>query len=461
MDAKKSSSIKIVFILLSLLLGQRLTFGQEVSGAGRAQEMEEETRAEYWSFIPVVTRYLGYRESTGVLDPSFGGDGIVSTDIYFLDHATNLILQPDGKIVAAGFSSYDNFVLARYNPDGSLDSSLDNDGKMHSDLIDQRQGYTVAQQADGKYLVGGFYNQGSVGADDFALVRFNTDGSLDTAFGTDGLVLTDFGIFDEILALAIQQDGKIMAAGRMNASLNEDFAIARYNMDGSLDTSFNDDGKVTLDFFGAHDYAFAVEIQTDSKIVVGGMAYDCPHPCLALARYNTDGILDTSFGIDGKATVDRELSSDQMETMILQSDGKIVMAGYSLIGAGDDQDFFLVRFNPDGSLDINFGSQGWVTTEWGCEDSIAAIAIQPDGKIVAAGRTFCESPYDYFDIVLARYNPDGSLDPTFGSDGKVITDIGESEEAYALSIQADGKIIIAGRAVFYQDDYDFVLARYK
>jgi uncharacterized delta-60 repeat protein len=448
MNLRNWMGFKFVCIAMALILWQML------SEAGAAQQAAYETR------LPLVTR--GYfHGSSGVLDPTFGGDGIVSTDIYFLDHATNLILQADGKIVASGSSSYNNFAMLRYNPDGSLDISLDGDGKMLSDLIDQHRGYAVVLQSDGKFLMGGFYNQGSMGADDFALARFNPDGGLDMSFGDEGMAVTDFGIFDEIRALAVQPDGKIMAAGRMNASLNEDFAIARYNTDGSLDTSFDDDGKVTLDFFGDLDHAFAVAIQADNKIVVGGMAYGCPHPCLALARYNTDGSLDPSFGIDGKATADRELFIDDVEFMILQSDGKIVMAGYSQTDASDDQDFLLVRFNPDGSLDLSFGSQGWVTTDWGCAEDAEAVAIQPDGKIVAAGRSMCGSTDYYFDILLARYNPDGSLDPTFGSSGKVTTDIGEHEGAYAVAIQADGKIIIAGRAVFYHDDYDFVLARYK
>jgi uncharacterized delta-60 repeat protein len=283
---------------------------------------------------------------------------------------------------------------------------------------------------------------------DFALARYNRDGSLDTSFDGDGKVTTSVGNInlDIVNAIAIQQDGKIVAAGTMGF---QDFAVARYNADGSLDTSFDGDGIVTTNFPSAQpfDQAFAVAIQADGKIVAAGETAGCCFT-FALARYNTDGTLDTSFGNSGRVTTDFNLFSiDSVSALAVQADGKIVAGGYGSFGLGGNDDFALARYNTDGSLDMSFGSGGRTTTDFGggtissvcTSDRANDIVIQPDGKIVAAGvtgfRAFCST------AAVARYNSDGSLDTSFGSGGKVT---GSQEEVKGLALQPDGKLVGVG-----------------
>jgi uncharacterized delta-60 repeat protein len=394
----------------------------------------------------------------GDLDPTFDGDGKVITDfLASTDVANGVALQGDGKIVAAGLaivSGNVDFALARYNTDGSLDTTFDGDGKVTTDFaggFDEARG--VAIQGDGKLVAAGSAN---LPGTDFALARYNTDGSLDTTFDGDGKVTTDFaGGNDQAFDVAIQADGKIVAAGGGDVSGTRDFDLARYNTDGSLDITFDGDGKVITDFAGGFDQAFDVAIQADGKIVAGGGASVSGTEDFALARYNTDGSLDTTFDGDGKVTTDLAGSTDEVSAVAIQADGKILAAGIADVSG--DLEFALARYNTDGSLDTTFDGDGKVTTDFaGSIDQAFDVAIQADGKIVAAGRA--TSGNDEFG--LARYNNDGSLDTIFSGDGKVTTDFaGGNDQAFAVAIQADKKIVAAG-GIRVAADINFGLARY-
>jgi uncharacterized delta-60 repeat protein len=264
------------------------------------------------------------------------------------------------------------------------------------------------------------------------------DGDLDTTFGSGGIVITDFGGYDFASALALQSDGKILAAGTTRSggpSGSSNFALARYNSDGSLDTTFGTGGRVTTDSSGDGS---ALAIRSDGKIVVAGEARG--ETSFVLAQYNSDGSLDTTFGSAGKV-VRSDFSSSFHIALVLQPDGKIVIAG------GRFSDFAQFRYNSDGSLDTTFGSGGLVTTDFsGRDDEAYALAIQFDGKIVAAGRTTTTSGSVLSDFALARYNSDGSLDASFGTGGKVTTAFPSPfpGAAYAMALQPDGKIVAAG-----------------
>jgi uncharacterized delta-60 repeat protein len=405
----------------------------------------------------------------GSLDTSFDGDGKLTTsvsDSHNGSRANAVAIQADGKIVAAGFayltvnqSSSAKFGLARYNPDGSLDTSFDGDGKVITDSLGiSNSASAVAIQADGKIVAAGYsYDAGA----HFALARYNTDGSLDTSFDGDGVVTTLVTIYGGYgYAVALQTDGKMVAGGYAGNAYDEDFALVRYNPDGSLDTSFDADGKTTIDMgYPAESAANAVAIQADGKIVVGGESYNGRDRDFTLVRYNRDGSLDTSFDGDGKLTTDilGGINGDHVNALAIQPDGKIVAAGYSYSG---NVDFSFVRYNANGSLDGSFGGYGIVTTSISdtTYDYIYAVAIQTDGKIVAAGYSYNGSNND---ISLIRLNPDGSLDNSFDGDGKVTTQISNSyEAAYGMAIQTDGKIIVAGNAST-DPGSDFALVRYN
>jgi uncharacterized delta-60 repeat protein len=297
-------------------------------------------------------------------------------------------------------------------------------------------------------------------------------GGLDPRFGVQGKVLTNFsaGSYEIAHALAIQSDGKIVAAGYSAASgtSSSHFALARYTSGGRLDRRFGANGKVLTDFSGSGsiDSANALAIQSDGKIVAAGYSFasGTTPSDFALARYNPDGTLDPTFNATGKVLTDfsGSGSGDAANAVAIQSDGKIVAAGYSL-ASGSPWDFALARYNPDGTLDTTFNATGKVLTHFsgsGSGDTATALAIQSDGKIVAAGGSYASGPPQ--DFALARYNPDGTLDPTFNSTGKVLTDFsgsGSVDFAYALAIQSDGKIV-AGGFSSPSGTSDFALARY-
>jgi uncharacterized delta-60 repeat protein len=289
-------------------------------------------------------------------------------------------------------------------------------------------------------------------------------GSMDTSFGNSGNVTTDFGGGeDNARGIAIQPDGKLVTAGsaedRSGPGWANDFALARYNTDGSLDTSFDGDGKVTTDFAGWSDEAYAVALHEDGKIVAAGSAWDGTTVDVALARYNSDGSLDASLDGDGKVFTDFDSGWwDVAYDVALHEDGKIIAVGTTYYG-----DFALARYNTDGSLDTSFDGDGKITTDFdsGLADYANAVAVQQDGKIVAAGYTWNDTT-GMSDQALARYNSDGSFDTKFNrGSGKVSTALGHGASIEDLAIQQDGKIVSAGRRINDATYYDFSLVRYQ
>jgi uncharacterized delta-60 repeat protein len=408
------------------------------------------------------TLATGVEIKPGNLDPTFGEGGKVTTDFFGeSDGVSDIALQPNGKIVAVGVAGGD-FALARYNRDGSLDTTFGDGGKVTTDFFGERdEARAIAIQPNGKIVVVGFARSNE--QPDFALARYNRDGSLDESFGHRGKVTTDFfGEFDEAFDVALLPNGKIVVVGAARGSntASVDFALTRYNRDGSLDTTFGDGGKVTTIFSSGDDTAGAVALQHDGKIVVAGVTNSGgPDIDFALARYNRDGSLDESFGDGGKVTTDFQGGAFAAD-VTLQPDGKIVAAG-TAFSIGTSGDFALVRYNRDGSLDESFGHGGKVTTDFfGDSDAVSAIALQPDGKIIAVGFVFITNVGQ--DFALARYNRDGSLDESFGHGGRVTTEFfGDTAAATGVAIQRNGKIVAGGGAGSSNTDkFDFVLARY-
>lgn len=397
------------------------------------------------------------------LDGSFGSEGLTLTDIggpVHEDEPFTLIRTADGGFAAPGkaFNSETgdfDIALLVYRPDGMLDPSFAGDGIALVDFGHYDEGQGVVQQTDGKFVVGGFA-KGPTGDADFALVRFHRDGTVDESFGTGGKVTTDFfGWSDTMLALAIQPDGKLVAGGHAARSGDPselDFALARYNPDGSLDPSFGVEGKVTTDFFGGPDFIFRMLIQDDGKIVGVGSTVDPESEIgnFAVARYNSDGSLDPTFGSDprpGLVTTDFYGQTDYAFSVLDLPDGKLLVAGLAGNPATSSPDAALVRYNPDGSVDHTFaveGEPGMVTVDFfGDYDQILALAIQPDGKIMGAGHA--KHPVRNFEFGFVRFAPDGKLDTSFGTDGKYTFDgFGGPDGLHGLVLQDDGKAVAAG-----------------
>jgi uncharacterized delta-60 repeat protein len=395
----------------------------------------------------------------GDLDVLFGGKGTVTTDFSAgASSAQAVAVQPDGKVVAAGSAGNPNsvFALARYNLNGSLDPTFGLGGQVTTSLGPNLSGAAkgVAIQSDGKIVVAGF--AASTSNQEFALARYNPDGSLDTNFGTGGTVLTDFGGNAAARSVTIEPDGTIVAAGSFQPNPGKAgtcFALARYHADGSLDASFGTTGKVTTKIGDYDAAANKVLIQPDGKTLAAGhTSTSSAFFNFVLARYNADGSLDTSFGDTGKVLTNFAQLDDAAD-LALQTDGKLVAAGSTL--TNNKTELALARYNPDGSLDATFGSGGQFTTDLGGLNQAArGLVIEPDGKLLVAGVYAPQGPSEFF---LARYNPDGSLDTTFGSQGLVLTSFGSNVDAGANSLASvpGGTFVAAGSS-----GSSFALARY-
>jgi serralysin len=410
----------------------------------------------------------------GDLDTTFSADGRVIGPVRLNGNAA--AFQEDGKIIVAGAVSgrfgvarydADGSLDATFDGDGTVATPFRTSAGC-SDVAN-----AVVVQTDGKIVAVGYsYCTRSK----FALARYDSDGTLDASFGGDGKVLTSFGdprhcsAYAE--AAAIQTDGRVLAAGEAHCgvSARARFAVARYASDGTLDVTFGGDGEVRTDFTAGYDFANDVAVQADGKIVVAGPApYANEHARFGLARYHVNGTLDTGFGGDGKVRTGFKSSrcgdSADPQGMALQADGKVVVAGYAGCAATAGGLFHprwvLARYTTIGGLDTTFGGDGRVVSIFGadtCGDvPYGGVAIQTDGKIVAAGTTGCAR----LRFTLARYGPHGRLDSTFGGDGKVTTAFGSAadciEIAFDVAIQIDGRIVAAGTGAC---QFRFVMARY-
>jgi uncharacterized delta-60 repeat protein len=373
-----------------------------------------------------ISRYT----RVGDLDSSFGTGGTVTTSMSsagdFDEHVWNLTLDRDGKIVAAGdaVTATGGFdvALARFNADGTLDTSFGMAGKVITAVgPDTRRdrAHDVAVLDDGKIVVAGFADMGpGAGRRNFMLARFNADGTLDASFGSGGIVVTPVapGDNNDVITtngLTIDAAGRILVTGQANVGAGVggvDFAVARYLPGGSLDSSFGGDGIVTTAVAPGDNFdtASGAAIDDDGKITTGGVAesggfvFD-----LALVRYNADGSLDASFGTGGKVTtnVGPGSTDDDLEHLVIQTTGKILVGGSVAATALQvDSDFLVARFNADGSLDPSFGAGGIVrtpTAPGNADDEIFEIALQSDAKLVASGE--CVQAATGRDVCVARY----------------------------------------------------------
>lgn len=328
---------------------------------------------------------------------------------------------------------------------GYPDEKFGKDGFVFTQVSSEADSFAndLVIQNDGKIIAVGTSFQNGFG---FALVRYKIDGQIDPDFGNNGIVVTNIGYFQTIaFAVELQSDGKIVVGGFSDSGFNSpdyDFTIARYNSNGSLDNSFGNNGIVVTNLGSISENVFGLTIQSDGKIIATGYSGEDSlggNSNIKVVRYNADGTLDTGFGSSGVVTGPKGVS----EAVALQSDGKIVIAGYNV------KDFVAGRYNSNGTPDTTFDGDGIVYTSFGNNiGKASSLAIQKDGKIILGGvKKITNSVVT--DFALTRYQPNGTLDTTFDNDGIVTTDFyfNSSEDfVYDVAIQKDGRIVAVGES---------------
>ena len=429
------------------------------------------------SMLALFANVQTMKAADGDLDPTFGIGGKVMTDFnHSTDWANAVAIQPDGKFVVVGTTykqndfSDEDFAVARYNTDGTLDSSFGSGGKVHTDFPGLAAvPSSVLLQPDAKILVvGGAYPLFTF-LGNIEIVRYNSNGNLDRSFGDNGIVTTVLDAGSYANAVVQQSDGKIIVAGTLFVDVvigdqsDTDFVLVRYNRNGSLDTTFGNGGVVSTDFFGKEDDAFSVLLQPDGKIVAVGSANDpASYYDFAAVRYLNNGTIDETFGNSGTVTTDfGDQNFDRARSAVLLPNGKIIAAGFAISQGGGVQNFAVARYTKDGVLDNGFSNDGkqQITFD-NCCQSANQVLLQPDGKIITVGYANTEDSDS--DFLLARLNPNGSLDSTFGVSGKVRTSFGDlNGGANGAALQQDGKIVAVGfQATFSNRWSEFALARY-
>jgi uncharacterized delta-60 repeat protein len=386
--------------------------------------------------------------AAGDLDATFGSGGIVTTNFGTDAAGSNdvAILASDGSMVAAGYDIQSNrevFALAKYLPDGSPDPSFGGGTGMVTTKFGHANAQATAvaiQQTTGKIVVAGFqspsYNR-------FAVARYNPDGSLDTTFSHDGMVTLDFGDNAEANAVAVLPNNDVVVAGyAAQPSTGLDYALVRYTDKGKLDPSFGTGGIVTTDFFGSDDEIGGIAVQPNGKLVVAGSTSNNGISEFSVARYNFNGTLDQSFGVSGvQFTAFEDNPDDDAAKVRLGSGGKIIVAGTARKNvSGAAPKIAVARYTSSGALDTSFSTDGKVTTSIGSGVIAYGMGIEPAGGIVVAGTVGTQ----HFDMAVVRYTPTGDLDSGFGAGGIVRTDLGADERAYGMRIQGNGRIVVAG-----------------
>ena len=392
---------------------------------------------------------LAVPDYPGLLDESFGSGGIVTTTFASGSAQGRAVaLQPDGRIVVAGHAGGGNsdLALARYDASGKLDQAFGSAGMVTTDLGARDEAVAVVLQPDGKIVVAGY--TGAAGSDDIALARYTVSGTLDTSFGSGGVVTASLGANQRAYAVALDGD-RIVVAGDSGHGTDWDLALLRYTTSGSLDATFGAGGVVTTSVSSAGDHCRDVAVQPDGKIlVVGHVGYSIGTDDILLARYTVSGTLDVTFGNGGIVITTVGNGDAYAEAVHIRPDGSILVAGHSQNGLDD---FTLLCYTVSGTPDVSFGASGVVTTDFGDDDEAHALDVQGNGRIVVAGDNSEVCP------AIARYHPDGSLDTSFGTNGLANTHVGSGGKGYAVAVQPNGRIVLAG----YGGQSYFALVRYR
>lgn len=420
------------------------------------------------SFILIIFSILfhvAYSQNAADFDSSFGEGGYTLSQAGTANaEAYGMAIQPDGKVLVSGHVRHNNlnvFGMLRYNTNGTIDTSFGDNGLAATPIAQGGFSKDVLLLDDGKIIQAGHVFSG--GSYHAAVVCYLPSGELDTSFGTNGIAHAN--PMNNCESVDIQSNGKIILGG----FINDNFGLCRMNADGSVDTGFGTNGYVmTLinDLYGVASISYISEIliQADDKIIATGFLYSSnSYNDIVIARYQANGALDTGFGTQGIVVSNPSGSSDFGTSLALQPDGKIIVGAHqeeSLIPGVPEYDATIIRLNIDGSFDSSFGDNGFVKVDVNEEAGyVSSVAVQENGKIVFVGAHVLYSS-SKFDMYFGRLNSDGSLDDSFGEGGIRHYAISEEEDApQSVEILPDGKILFSGYAYNSNGNYGFMIGR--
>jgi uncharacterized delta-60 repeat protein len=397
--------------------------------------------------VPVaVPASLSATTPSTPLDTTFGQHGLVRTE-FVSGNATAYAstLQVDGKVIAAGVSGLENsysFALARYDASGELDKRFGIDGTLEERPVQGGYLFDLDVQADGKIIAAGYglnvVSPSSAG--DVAIVRFTRTGSIDPTFGTRGLTGANISNYDLVQQVKIQPDGKILIAGYSQTSDGWTIFLGRLTPDGQGNTTFGQGGLV-LTQLGSLGLAYGMALQPDGKIVLVGQdgSVGNADTSVAVLRYLPDGTLDQNFGRDGRTITPVGPKSESAFRVAIQNDGNIVIAGQT--SDGQKNSFLLLRYTNDGKLDQSFGNNGRVITGFNFDAGAVDLGIRKDGKIIAVGYVGEKGNYNF---AFARYLANGTLDPSFGIEGRWVQAVGGDASTTSLELMPDDGVIVTG-----------------
>ena len=387
----------------------------------------------------------------GDLDASFGQQGVTRIAVRALparNDAEDVALDPAGRVVLTG----EDFSVVRLRADGGLDEGFGEGGAVTGAFGPDAQALAVGTGDDGSVVVGGLAPVGAV--NQVALVRYTAEGRLDPAFGDGGRVTTELQFGGVLRDLVVLPDGGVVAAAVASSSddaaSTTDFAVLRYRSDGSLDPGFGDGGRVVADIREGNDYASALVVEPDGAVLVAGDSFAVPRPdtptdmVWAIVRHLPDGSRDPEFGEDGTVLVDLGEGYQDLHDLAVQPDGAVVATGsVDPDGTAAPTGIAVARLRPSGELDTGFGTGGVVISRPAAFAEAADVEIQPDGRLLVAGRAAQESEGELpWEWAVLRLEPDGRLDPGFGEDGVALTAVGR--DANAAALQPDGRLVVVG-----------------
>lgn len=401
----------------------------------------------------------------GSPDQEFGNNGVVVSSFYIGHEEISSIQQlSEGKLLAVGNaenSQDGGMTILRYNLDGTIDESFGNTGHV---ITQFENGIAFANTSavlpDGKLILGGSLNYPTSPAlTDMALARYHPNGTLDSTFGVNGKVVTDIRDNDFIQEIIPLTDNKLIVAfiSSNNITGLSDFMLCRYTSTGIIDSTFGINGIVIKDVLGNDDRISSIEQQTDGKLIVGGNVNTLTDQLIALARYNTDGILDSTFGFNGSVIIDLSFNSEYISSLAIQEDGKIIIGGFGYVGQNIVG--FIARYQSNGLLDTGYGTNGMITVNLvNGLNTFNDLAIDSEGSVVACGNLYDGLTSSFLTV---RYDSNGNPDIQFGDNGKVITTInGVNENASTIIQQSDGKLLIGGFTEV-NSNREYVLLRYN